>query len=76
MQVKRKVAILLTAGAALVSSGCAGISAAPSFSPLSLFLPGLVQNQTQTDTPVPGPVQPPVSPAERQAAPVVVAQVR
>lgn len=75
MQVNRKVAILLSVCAGLVTTGCAGISAAPSFSPLSLFLPGLVQKDRQTDAPVPATVQPLETPASTDE-PVFVAQVR
>lgn len=76
MRVKRKATILAVLAAALVTSGCAGISAAPAFSPLSLFLPGLVRNEQIQDAPAAEPVQTPETPERDPGAPADVALAR
>lgn len=74
MRVKRKAAILLAAPmAALFLSGCGGFQAAPTISPASFFMPGLIRNDHKQDAPQETPVQSPDTPAKD---PVLVAQAR
>ncbi len=49
-------ATLLTSAVLVIGTGCGGMYAAPTFSPLMFFLPGLAQNKPATSTP-PGQTQ-------------------
>lgn len=53
--------LLALAGLAGLATGCSGINASKSFSPLSFFLPGLVRAEPAKTTPepvAPAPVEP------------------